>query len=66
MKNHYQTSNTELEAEWMHDKVWNRRWYCSNCSCVYNFLYPGNLQNYCGNCGAMMKNPQFVNVEYNY
>ena len=62
----YEVSNTTLEAEWIQDKIWSRYWECSNCSESHDTTKDCRLSNYCPRCGAKMKNPLIMHIDYDY
>lgn len=61
----YKTSDTSLEAEWVKDKVF-RIYHCSNCNDAHGIEKTTKLHPYCRQCGAKMKNPQWITVEYDW
>lgn len=67
MDNEFKVSDTQLEAEWIKDTVIFYKVYrCSNCKNPHSIERSTRLTPYCGNCGAKMKNPQYIMVEYDY
>lgn len=64
--NDFIVSDTDLEAEWIKDKVFTRLYYCSNCKESHRIEHTTRLTAFCGRCGARMKNPQTIIVEYDY
>lgn len=65
-KPEYKTSDTTLEAEWVQDKIWTSNWSCSNCNYTQRVHKDSTLSQYCRRCGAKMKNPQHIKIEYDY
>ena len=65
MRKDFIVSDTTLEAEWVKDKVF-RIYSCSNCKNSHRIEKTTELTSYCGRCGAKMKNPQWIKVEYDY
>ena len=64
--NNFVVSNTTLEAEWVEDKVFTWLWYCNNCQDCHSIEHTTKLHPYCRQCGAKMKNPQWITVEYDW
>ena len=62
----FQTSDTQLQAEWVQNKVFKSIWYCSNCKDAYSIEHTTKLTPYCRNCGFKMINPQYITVEYDW
>ena len=56
----------QVEAKWIQDQIFRRIYLCSNCKDSHRIERPTKLTPYCGNCGAKMKNPQLVTVEYDW
>ena len=65
MKNNFVASETILEAEWIIDKVFCI-YRCSNCEDAHKIKETTGLYPYCGQCGAKMKNPQWIHIEYDW
>ena len=70
MENKYQVSDTTLEAEWVEQiPKWYSAHKCSNCGNYKSLGYQDRaleLGAYCDRCGARMKNPKYIVVEYDY
>ena len=64
----YRVSDTTLESEWIRNDPWNSH-YCKNCHYYVKFnklsFSSGyDMHRYCPKCGARMKNPGYVCVEF--
>ena len=67
MNNEFKTSNTQLEAEWIKGEIVGFKVYkCSNCGATHEVKPILRLTPYCGDCGAKMKNPQYIVDEDDY
>lgn len=67
MNNEFKTSDTQLEAEWVKGEIVGFKVYkCSNCKASHEIECTTRLTPYCGDCGAKMKNPQYIFVEVDY
>jgi rRNA maturation protein Nop10 len=66
----YPVSETSLEAEWVKDRLsFHSSHHCSNCGNSFDAGYPARsfkLGEFCSKCGARMKNPQWITIEYDY
>lgn len=66
----FEVSNTTLEAEWVEQiPKWRHAHKCSNCGNNKSLGYQQqslDLGVYCDRCGARMKNPKHIIVEYDY
>lgn len=67
MNNEFKTSDTQLEAEWVKSDIVGFKVYkCSNCGATHEVESVLRLTPYCGDCGAKMKNPQYIVDEDDY
>ena len=62
----YKISDTTLEAEWVRDKIWHSLYMCSNCNYTQEVTKDRSLSPYCRRCGAKMRNPQHIQINYDY
>ena len=67
MNNEFRTSDTHVEAEWVKGEIVGFNVYkCSNCKATREVESVLRLTPYCGDCGAKMKNPQYIVDEDDY